>query len=100
MPTVLPGLTTVVLAPPPKSVPSSLTASQLMLRKPPVNGWATAPLSTPPTAASKPFRADVALAVPTPVNESGVPAATGLPGDSIASTTDTELVAELVRTFL
>src|SRR5438309_1338717 len=59
MPTVLPLSITVVFAPPPKSVPSSLTPSQLMARKPLVRGAAggLAPLLTPPMAASKAFNA-------------------------------------------
>ena len=56
MATVLLALITVVLAPPPKSVPSSFTASQVMVRNPPVCG-AAAVFLLPPMAPSKAFKA-------------------------------------------
>src|SRR5437660_611452 len=99
MPTVLPLSITVVFAPPPKSVPSSLTPSQLMARKPLVRGAAggLAPLLTPPMAASKAFNAVSAppevLVPPTPLNDCGVPTVIGLPGASGASSTSTVVTA-------
>src|SRR5437660_9575110 len=85
---------TVVLAPPPKSVPSSLTPSQVMTRKPPLIGWVVAPLLAPPMAAWKLASAAAAVGWPEPPPRNGVGVAViGFPWERGASTT---LAEELI----
>src|SRR5947209_6277775 len=102
MPTVLFLVMTVVL--PPKSVPSSATPSQLMVRKPVATGGGLAPLLAPPTAFSKLDRAvnappDV-FVPPVPENVCGDPVATLVPGDNGASLIVTVLPGNATSTLL
>src|SRR5260370_42537551 len=82
MPTVEPETISVVSAP--KSVPSSLTPSQLMVRNPLFRGPGAAPLLAPPIAAAKAFSALLALEGPAPEQTSG-----GLPSGGVRAASAT-----------